>query len=186
MVYMGENFYEVIYMNKYAKSAYFGHTPNGEEISKDMVERFYQYADQDILPYTRLAKELGEAFIDEDSFDYLLTGTAYGAAVKYVIQLRTNSDRIDLYQFMRRDYNRTFADLRSDDVYVDLSFAIYAKNDGIEHVYLEESDVYVNGTISTYDTDRFAEAFDIEKLCEFVERLAIPAAREIHAELSNI
>lgn len=176
-------------MKKYIKADDdwgFGYDSNGEPIDESTVDELYRVAEDEVLPKTKLA-QLGNVTINENGFDYFFAGGIQGAVLHYAISLETDSEHIDLYKFMQNDYNSTMPDFRrSHNNFVNLNFKIFVDNDHVSDVRLVDADVYDGGNHSTYYTKKFEDAFDTDRLCEYITRIADSAADKIHSVLSNI
>lgn len=173
-------------MKRYIKAndEYYGYDSNGEEIDESTVDELRRIVTYDVLPFTQLGR-LGNAYLDEDSFKYTATGTAFGAYLQYTIKLSTDDDRIDIYSFMKPGWGDLMLDFNSENNYVDFMFEIHVKGDKI-NVELTDIDVYDSGTYSEYYSKKFAEAFDLDAMCETIKEIAEPAVNEIKAAVSNI
>ena len=172
-------------MKKYIKANdYYGYDSNGDPIDESTVDELRSFVTYDILPFTELSK-LGNLSLDEDSFKYTATGTAFGAYLDYTINLSTSDDEIDVYSFMNRSWNSTMVDFNDDRNYVNLYFEIHVKGDKI-NVEITDTDVYERGTYSEYYSKKFVQAFDIYRMCDEIKKIAEPAVREIKVALSNL
>lgn len=174
----------------------YGYDSNGEPIDESTVDELYRIAEREILPESDLAK-LGRVTIDEDTFDYYMTRTAWGARIKYTMYLETdeNNDVFDLEAyalesaFMRPSFDRN--SILSRVYTVSLQFNIYVEGYDVEgyvkvEVELADGLVYKNGVFDSYHSERFAEYFDEDALCDRVKEIAEPAVREIHRTLSDL
>ena len=173
-------------MKRYIKAndEYYGYDSNGEEIDESTVDALRQVVVYEVLPSTELA-QLGNVSLSEDSFKYTATGTAFGAYLQYTLDLSTTDDEIDVYSFMRPDWDDLMLDFNREDNYVDFRFAINVKGDNID-VVATDVDVYENGIYSEYYSKKFADAFDIDRICEVVREIAEPAVYNIKSTVSNI
>lgn len=173
-------------MKRYIKAndEYYGYDSNGEEIDESTVDALRQVVVYEVLPFTELA-QLGNVSLSEDSFKYTATGTAFGAYLQYTLNLSTTDDEIDVYSFMRPDWNDLMLDFNSEKNYVDFMFEIQVNGDDT-HVVLSDIDVYDSGTYSEYYSKKFADAFDLAAMCKAIKEIAEPAVNEIKAAVSNI
>ena len=181
-------------MKKYIKSADYnsvdnfgygyGYDSNGDPIDLSTVQELYRIANQEILPLTELG-QTGDATIEEDTFEYHFTGTAYGADLKYCIYYSINDDNLDLMSFVKHNA-KFYPDFRSNKYSAELSFTIHVNNDDVWKVEFLGADIYENGTYSDYFSDDFREDFDWKRICEIIKEIAEPAVREIHQAMSNI
>ena len=161
----------------------YGYDSNGEPIDESMVDELYRIAEREILPKSELG-QTGDATIEEDTFEYHFTGTAYGADVLYSIFYEVTDEGIDLMSFTKRNA-KFYPDFRSNRYTAKLSFTIHVHNDDIRVEFLG-ADVYDDGTYSDYFSDDFREDFDWKRISEVIKELAEPAVREIHRVLSNV
>lgn len=166
-------------MNKY-----YGYDSNGEEINESTVEELYRIANEELQNSD--VDMLGEADIIEDSFEYFATGTAFGADVHYDIRVQTDSDHFDVYKFMRSSFNGTMLDFNSHNNYILFDFIVHVHSDDIEVVNIEDSSVYDNCRYSSYYTRNLDDAFDGEKLCDFIAKRMSRVVKDIHRTISNI
>jgi hypothetical protein len=173
-------------MKRYIKAndEYYGYDSNGEEIDESTVDALRQVVVYEVLPFTELEK-LGNVSLSEDSFKYTATGTAFGAYLQYTLDLSTTDDEIDVYSFMRPDWNDLMLDFNREENYVNFRFAINVKGDNID-VVATDIDVYENGRYSEYYSKKFADAFDIDRICEAVREIAEPTVYSIKSTVSDI
>lgn len=163
----------------------YGYDSNGEAISESTVEELYRVANTEVLPFTELAT-IGDAEIDEDSFEFYNTGTAYGANLIYNIILNTDSDRLDLEYFMTEN-NVLCPIFDNDHSSARLSFVIHVFDGTKIEIKLTDNDVYDSGNFySEYDTNNFKKYIDVKALKEYVANIAQKSVKEIQATLSNI
>lgn len=166
-------------MNKY-----YVYDSNGEEINESTVDELYRIANDELQNSD--VDMLGEADIIEDSFEYFATGTAFGADVHYDIRLQTDSEHFDVYKFMRKSYNGTMPDFNLYKNYILFDFIIHVHSGDIKEVRIEDADVYEYGTHSSYYTRILDDAFDGEKLCDFIAKRMSRIVKDIHRTISNI
>ena len=175
-------------MKKYIKANDdwgFGYDSNGEPIDESMVDEFYRVAEDEVLPKTKLAK-MGRATIDDDTFNYYATGTAFGASLDYEIQFEVDSDALNLDKYVRREA-RMFPAFDMKDIWsATLKFSIVVDGSKLNVVMLDEVYVYKRGNYDSYSSYKFMEQFNTDRLCDYIAGIAEPAIREIHIALSNI
>ena len=170
----------------------YGFDSNGDPIDESTVEELYRIANSEILPDTVLAETCTYCDIDEDSFEFHATGTAFGSDVTYTISATITDGSVNLMSFVRPDA-QWIPDFNSERYSAEISLEIHVHNDDVTVEFLE-ADVYDSMregadrhfTHSSYMSDEFREDFDIEAICAEIQRLAESAAREIHGALSNI
>ena len=168
------------------KNKYYGQTQNGEDIDESMVQELYQIAEYDVLPKTQLA-QMGEVTIDEDSFEYFATGTAWGAYLKYDMYL-TISQQIDekaplnLIDYIRRVDNLTY----HVGSVIEIKFKIKVSTNNCD-TQIESINVYSSDSrYNDWDTEHFRDKLDYEYICDDINPIANDAAEEIHRTISNI
>lgn len=165
------------------KNDNYGYDSNGEKIDESTVEELYRIAESEILQESKLA-ELGDVSIDEDTFDYFMTGTAFGAALKYQIVVYTDSAHFDIMDYVKRGAEG-YPDFNSDPYFAEMTFSIDVNNDEVSAEFVEAW-VYDENTHSDYFTDNFTKWFDTKQMCKMIEKIANPIVRDIHITLSNL
>lgn len=165
----------------------FGVDSYGETIDESTVNELYRMAERDILPKTELANLDPDVSIDEDSWDFYFGGisnTGMVGVVKFYIHFKMSSDDINL-----NDYILPEAGMIPDFKYysADLDFDIYTENGEVKDVVLEDISIYtMKGDYDEWDSVRFKDNFNVEAICNYVEKLAAPAAEEIYNAVSNL
>jgi hypothetical protein len=176
---------------KYIKESDYGYTQNGEEIDESTVDELYRMAEYELLPQSELARVFGadNISIDEDTFEYYATGTAWGAYMKYNILIDVNTgsygNRFNLNKFINPNYD----DIRPDFDVKDVSFDIVVKVDGDEvtaEVDLNPRNINIEGDITDWYAKRFSKMLNIEAIENDVETIAERDVYEIKSVLSNI
>ena len=159
----------------------------GETIDESTVNELYRMAERDILPNTELAKIDPYVSIDEDSWDFYFGGvsnTGMMGVVKFYIHFKLTSDNIDLNEFVIPEA-RLYPDFKYYTASLD--FDIYTENGKVTDVVLESADIYKSdNSYDTYQSDKFKEAFNVEAIENYIEKLAAPAVEEIYNAVSNL
>lgn len=159
----------------------------GETIDESTVNELYRMAERDILPKTELAKIDPYVSIDEDSWDFYFGGvsnTGMMGVVKFYIHFKLTSDNIDLNEFVIPEA-RLYPDFKYYTASLD--FDIYTENGKVTDVVLESADIYKSdNSYDTYQSDKFKEAFNVEAIENYIEKLAAPAVEEIYNAVSNL
>ena len=104
--------------------------------------------------------------------------------VKFYIHFKMSSDDINL-----NDYILPEAGMIPDFKYysADLDFDIYTENGEVKDVVLEDISIYtMKGVYDEWDSVRFKDNFNVEAICNYVEKLAAPAVEEIYNTVSNL
>ena len=151
------------------------------------LDELYRIANSEILPTTKLYELCGICDIDEDSFDFTYTGTAFGAYLTYTIYVGISSSDIDFYRFMRSDWDSMFPDISMNNLYgnyVQVQFNVYVNGDNIT-AEIAEVDVYEHDTYSDYYSKKFKDAFDTEAFERYIKDQAESAVYEIKVTLSQ-
>lgn len=151
------------------------------------ADELYRVANNEVLPKTELYRLASTCDIDDDTFDYTYTGTAFGAYLVYTIYVGVSSSDIDLYKFMKSDWDSLFPDIKRDNTYgnyVQLQLNVYVHGEKI-YAELTEADVYENDKYSDYYSKKFADAFDVDAIERYIADIADPAVNEIASVLSQ-
>ena len=162
----------------------YGFDSNGDAIDYSTVEALFRVAENEILPKSELNQKFYGCSIDEDNFEYHMSGTAWGAYLRYVIYVPANSDEIDINQFLRKDYDGLSIARFSGNTRAEIDFTIHVNGDDIA-VKRGEVSIY-DPSYNTYMTQLYDEALDWKALCDYVGQYAESAVSDIHAALSNI
>lgn len=159
----------------------------GGTIDESTVWELFRIADTEILPNTELAKLDPDVSIDEDSWDFYFGGvsnTGMMGVVKFYIHFKLTSDNVDLNEFVIPEA-RLYPDFKYYTA--NLDFDIYTENGKVTDVVLESADIYKSdNSYDTYQSDKFKEAFNVEAIENYIEKLAAPAAEEIYNAVSNL
>lgn len=165
------------------KNNNYGYDSNGEQIDESTVDELYRIAESDILWKSELSA-IGDVSIASGSFDYFMTGTAFGASLKYRIVVYTDSDHIDPMDYVKHGA-AGYPDFNSDPYFAEMTFAIDVNNDEVSAEFVEAW-IYDETTHSDYFTDNFTKWFDTKQMCKMIEKIAKPIVREIRITLSNL
>lgn len=168
----------------------YGYTQNGEPIDYDTVMELYHIAEDEILPKSDLAKQCnGDCTIDEYTFEYYQTGTAFGAKMNYVIDagIKTSGgDLLDIYDFVTEYIEEEMHwDYDDPQVTVDIDMEIKVNTDNCDTV-VSNIYVYRKGRYSESESETLSRIFDYEKFGVYMNSIANQVAEEIHGRLSNI
>lgn len=153
------------------------------------VSELYRLAEQEVLPETELYRlsKRQRCSIDEDSFDWHETGSAWGAYVTYTINIELRDSDINIWDFAT-GANQTMIDFgnKSRNDYFELSISIDIKNSEVVGMAVVEADAYDNGSYSDYYSNKLSTVFDFDAILEYIRPYAESAAIEIHGAVSNI
>ena len=177
-------------VRKLYESAPYGYDQNGDEIDESTIDELYRILEKELLPQTELARYVFGAdnmSIDEDSFEYYATGSAWGANIDYdiLVNVATGSrgNKFDLNKFLNRNYEGLRPDLDITDISFDMTIKV--RNDDIT-VDIDTNSVAIDGDYTDYFAKRFAKIFDIDAIKEDIKTIAERDAYEIKIVLSNI
>lgn len=164
----------------------FGTDSNGEYITESTVEELCRIANE-IIQDSDLSKVYSYPEVDPESFkdNYYMTGTYSGAYLDYDIFANSDSDRLDISDCMRSDWDGTFPDLQTDKYDCHMEFTIRVKNDAIVEVTMG-AEIQEDGRDDEYYTKKFSQIYDTEEICEKVADDFEPVVREIHSTVSNL
>lgn len=163
----------------------YGYDSNGNEIDESTVEELYRVANNEILAKSEL-DQIGDADIDEDSWEVYNTGTAYGMNLTYNINFDVDSNAIDLEQFVTSE-NILRPIFDTDHATAKMNFVIKVSNSSDIDVTLDDYSVYDSGGFyNEYDTNKFKSYVNVEELEQFVKDMSQEVVDEIQGTLSNI
>ena len=166
----------------------YGFDSNGEAIDESTVNELYRIAG-DILDQSELAKLDPYVTIDEDSFKYYATGSAWGAYLEYGIRFDAHSSKFDFKSFFDWDKIErewiSWIDPDSDNVLVTVRFFIAVDGDTIS-ADVEDITATIDGRYSEYETENYQNILDMGRFGESIRQLAEPVVNEIHSTLSNV
>lgn len=163
----------------------YGYDSDGNEIDESTVEELYRVANNEILAESELA-QIGDADIDEDSWEVYNTGTAYGMNLIYNINFDVDSNAIDLEQFITGE-NILRPIFDTDHATAKLNFVIHVYNGTDIEVELADYSVYDSGDFyNEYDTNKFKSYVNVKALEQLVKDMSQEVVNEIQGTLSNI
>lgn len=174
--------------SKAIKANDYGYDLNGGVIDESTVEELWRIANSEILPESELATVCeGNCDIPDHQWNYYATGTAFGASTDYVINATVNQNNLNIYDYAKNDYDDIMLDFIHDDVNeFNINFEIAAHSGEVVRVRVLEVEVYQNGSYEEYYVGRFAKAFDLDAICEWLKGVAEPVVRDIQVAVSNI
>lgn len=166
----------------------YGYDSNGGVISESTVDEMYRIAGE-VLEQSNLAQLDPYTTIDEDSFEYFSSGTAWGAYLKYEIDFDAFSDKIDINSFVDwdevEDQKLLAVDTKSGRYEIVVRFGIFVDGSTID---AEVGDVLVKdgNRFDDYLAKVYMQILDSDRFCEYIKNLAEPVVDEIQSTLSNI
>ena len=164
----------------------YGYTQNGDEIDESTVDELYRIACE-----TLDNSVLGSfCSIDEDSFEYTATGTAFGAYLQYAIFGEFHYDAlldlgINLNQYILPSCDRILLDMNDTNNDIVPSITIYINGESV-NAELSDVDAYQGNTHSDYMSATYRSCIDWDAVLRDVVVAANPVISEIHQILSNI
>lgn len=166
----------------------FGFDSNGDPIDESTVEELARISEE-IIEGSELGKILDYIFVNE--FNYNNQGGAFGAWFELNMQGELTDKSIDIYKFLRPDWDGSIVGFPGSaatnpgsfkiDVRITLGF------DGKVDVKFADVSVYDSTRhFSDYDTNRFFMAFDEYAIIDYIKKIAEPVCYEIASTISNI
>ncbi len=145
-------------------------------IGESAQDELYRIAENELLPETQLYKISEYCTIDEDSFDFTQTGTAWGGYICY-----------DIYMEWAAEYLPRIGDFYRDNI--DDVWHRDWKLDEIK-IYFN---IHVDGsrvTVEIADMDiveprNFEKVFDLDALCDAIREIAEKSANYIHSKIGG-
>lgn len=160
----------------------YGFTSNNEEITESMVEEFYRIAEKEILPNTTLYIMCdGNCSIDEDSFSYYNTGTAFGPLVNMTINCTATKDTFPKLDFIK---SGSIANYNNSKHRFEIDVAI--EMDGSETNISYVVSCYPYGEYDEEESKRFHSVMDKTFLDKYFTGLSSKAYNQIVGAISNI
>lgn len=143
-------------------------------IDESAQDELYRIAENELLPETELYKISEYCTIDEDSFDFTQTGTAWGGYICY-----------DIYMEWTAEYLPRISDFYRDNI-DDVWHRDWKLNE--IKIYFN---IHVDGskvTVEIADMDivepkNFEKVFDLDALCDAIREIAEKSANYIHSKI---
>lgn len=165
---------------------FYGYDMNGDEITESMVYEFYRIAESEILPGEEIYTICNsDCSIDEDSFEYFNTNTAWGAMLSFKIFADFKfSEDTTVYDYIN-DSDAFLPDFTTR-ASVEIKTTIVVNNNEITDVQVDDILVYIDDVYSDYDSTTLENVIDKESFKEAVIKITEPAVNKMAAVLSNI
>ena len=179
----------------------FGVDSNDEAIDESTVDELYRIASE-ILKKSVITDYDNYASIDEDSFEYYATGSAWGAYLDYVISFSAVGDSIDILDFLDGDLiDREMISWDRDGINdAEYDFKIRMTGTNPEYNDIGRASGFVidctNGIEICKANFHFREGsylsrhpedcIDWDSLYTHIAEIVQPVIAEIHTTLSNI
>lgn len=168
----------VLYMTLYEKGIdlimkLFIREGNIDESSQDEL---YRIAENELLPETQLYKISEYCTIDEDSFDFTQTGTAWGGYICYDIYMEWTAEYLPrISDFYRDNIDDVWhKDWKLDEIKI--YFNIYVEGDNVT-VEIADMDIV--------EPENFEKVFDLDALCDAIKEIAEKSANYIHSKIGG-
>ena len=145
-------------------------------IDESAQDELYRIAENELLPETQLYKISEYCTIDEDSFDFTQTGTAWGGYICYDIYMEWTAEYLPRIGDFYRD--------NIDDVWhrdwklneIKIYFNIYVDGDKVT-VEIADMDIV--------EPKNFEKVFDLDALCDAIREIAEKSANYIHSKIGG-
>ena len=145
-------------------------------IDESSQDELYRIAEYELLPETQLYKISEYCTIDEDSFDFTQTGTAWGGYICYDIYMEWTAEYLPkIDDFYRDNIDDVWhRDWKLDEIKI--YFNIHVDGD---KVTVEISDMDI------IEPKNFEKVFDIDALCDAIREIAEKSANYIHSKIGG-
>jgi protein associated with RNAse G/E len=161
---------------------YYGYDSNGVEIDESTVDELYRIAENEILPEEDIYILCDtNCSIDEDSFEYFATGTAFGSMLSFKLYADFEfSDDSTIYDYINAEV--AFIPYASAEIQT----TIIVENNEIKDIQIDDILVFKDGMYSYGDSTEFEKVFDKESFKEAVRKITEPTVYKMATVLSNI
>lgn len=164
----------------------YGYDSNGVAITESTVEELFRIAKQELLRNGSLTKIFGanNVSVEEDSFNYYATGTAFGPVVEYTINLTINKKISELRKFESCSYN-SLKPCPDKNITFDVVINIH---DNMADVFIDNStnNINIEDDYSDFFAKRFEAMYDTHKLKDYIKLLAENDLYDIKPIIANI
>lgn len=164
----------------------YGFTSNGEEITESMVDEFYRIAEHEILPNEDIYRLCDtDCSIDDDSFEYFNTNTAFGAMLSFRLFADFEfSNDATIYDYVKVE--DAFLPDFTTTASAEIQTTIIVKNNEITEIQIDDILVFKDDIYSDYDSTEFERVFDAESFKGAVMKIAESTVQKMASVLSNI
>ena len=145
-------------------------------IGESARDELYRIAEYELLPETQLYKISEYCTIDEDSFDFTQTGTAWGGYICYDIYMEWTAEYLPrIENFYRDDIDDVWhRDWKLNEIKI--YFNIYVDGDKVT-VEIADMDIV--------EPKNFEKVFDLDALCDAIKEIAENSANYIHSKIGG-
>lgn len=145
-------------------------------IDESAQDELYRIAEYELLPETQLYKISERCTIDEDSFDFTQTGTAWGGYICYDIYMEWTAEYLPkIDDFYRDNIDDVWhRDWKLDEIKI--YFNIHVDGDKVT-VEIADMDIV--------EPKNFEKVFDIDALCDAIREIAEKSANYIHSKIGG-
>ena len=148
-------------------------------IDESSQDELYRIAEYELLPETQLYKISERCTIDEDTFDFTQTGTAWGGYICYDIYMEWTAEYLPKIEKFYKHYTDDddypiHRDWRLDEIKI--YFNIHVEGDKVT-VDIADTDIV--------DDRNFDKVFDLDALCDAIKEIAENAANYIHSKIGG-
>ena len=145
-------------------------------IDESAQDELYRIAENELLPETGLYKISEYCTIDEDSFDFTQTGTAWGGYIRYDIYMEWTAEYLPRIEDFYRDNidDVWHRDWKLDEIKI--YFNIHVDGDKVA-VEIADMDIV--------EPKNFDKVFDLDALCDEIREIAEKSANYIHSKIGG-
>ena len=147
---------------------------NESNIPESDADELYRIAEYELLPKTQLYKISEHCTIDEDTFEYTHTGTAWGGYICYDIYMEWTAEYLPrISDFYRDNIDDVWhRDWKLNEIKID--FTIHVDGDRVT-VDISDMDIV--------EPRNFERIFDLDALCDAIREIAENSANYIHSKI---
>lgn len=164
---------------------YYGYDSNGVEIDESTVDELYRIAENEILPEEDIYILCDtNCSIDEDSFEYFATGTAFGSMLSFKLYADFEFSDSTIYDYINAEI--AFLPDVTTTASSEIQTTIIVENNEIKDIQIDDILVFKDGMYSYCDSTEFEKVFDKESFKKAVRKITEPTVYKMATVLSNI
>ena len=164
---------------------YYGYDSNGVKIDESTVDELYRIAENEILPEEDIYILCDtNCSIDEDSFEYFATGTAFGSMLSFKLYADFEFSDSTIYDYINAEV--AFLSDVTTAASAEIQTTIIVENNEIKDIQIDDILVFKDGMYSYCDSTEFEKVFDKESFKEAVRKITEPTVYKMATVLSNI